>query len=451
MTNAVDTLMILLFPVLDSLPFTLPRYWISRDRLRIPFRYVVLLQTVLTSLYSAVFYRINLGGQSMAAQYTTIVRYFFLFTYLTLAFVLIKDMFPKLMFTWLLFLSWQLFVLGNANFIESRFFWDFSDQRPYLVYNLARVLIYLVTFPFLMHFFNRTITPSLKISDRRIWKSFWLIPLFSTLFGMLYCTVTDIYAYASWQFLVSRYLMLFGTCYVSYVVLNVLEISRSNTQMEDALKYADRNLLTQKKQYDSLASHMDDMKKARHDLRQHLAVVQSYLDRDDKTGLAEYIDIYKNELPPDILELYCRNDIVNAVICYYASLAREAKIQFDATADYPENCAVSGTDITVLLGNLLENALEACKRERGKLPFIRLRMKQRGQSALLILVDNTSLVPVAFYGDTPLSSKREGVGIGIASMRDIVSRYNGTVEFEQKDEVFYASVYLELPEEVVHR
>ncbi|MEQ2676245.1 hypothetical protein [Enterocloster citroniae] len=34
---------------------------------------------------------------------------------------------------------------------------------------------------------------------------------FSTLFGLLYCTVTDVYAFASWQFLVSRYLMLFGT------------------------------------------------------------------------------------------------------------------------------------------------------------------------------------------------------------------------------------------------
>mgnify|MGYP007104309829 CR=1 FL=1 len=34
----------------------------------------------------------------------------------------------------------------------------------------------------------------------------------STLFGMLYCTVQDVYAYASWQFLISRYLMLLGTC-----------------------------------------------------------------------------------------------------------------------------------------------------------------------------------------------------------------------------------------------
>ena len=85
----------------------------------------------------------------------------------------------------------------------------------------------------------------------------WKIPLFSTLFGMLYCTVQDVYAYASWQFLISRYLMLLGTCYVSYVFLKVLEISRRKTQLEEELKYADRSLLAQKKQYETVSAHME--------------------------------------------------------------------------------------------------------------------------------------------------------------------------------------------------
>lgn len=83
---------------------------------------------------------------------------------------------------------------------------------------------------------------------------------------------------------------------------------------------------------------MEEMKKARHDLRQHLAVVQSYIERDDRAGLSEYIEIYKTELPPDIIEIYCRNQVINALICYYASQARRHKIRFEAQADYPEQC-----------------------------------------------------------------------------------------------------------------
>ncbi len=440
--NTIDTLMVLLFPFLDSLPFALPRYWLFKDRLRIPFKYIVGLQLVLAAVYSAAFYYINLGGYAAAAQWTTLMRYCFLLIYLALAFLLIRDSIPKLLFTWLLILAWQFFVLGNANYIESRFFWDFSDLHPYLVYNIARIGIYLVTCPFLLHFFFHTVADALKINDRDIWRYFWVIPLFSTLFGMLYCTTEDVYAYASLQFLVSRYFMLFGACYVSYVALRVLQTSSRRAQLEEALKYADKNLLAQKKQYDSLAAHMDEMKKARHDLRQHLAVMQSYLDKDDKAGLREYIDIYKNELPPDTLELYCRNDVVNAVVCYYAAQARDHKIRFDARVDYPKDCQVSATDITVLLGNLLENALEACIRETGELKYIKLRVKQRGSAALLILVDNPCSHPVRFDGQIPLSSKRKGAGIGVSSVQEIAARYDGETRFEQRDNVFCASIFL---------
>lgn len=442
----VDTLMVLLFPFLDSLPFTLPRYWICRDKLRIPFRYIVALQVALSAVYSAVFYYINLGGYVAAARWTTITRYGFLLIFLSLAFLLIKDSFPKLMFTWMLFLAWQFFVMGNANFIESRFFWDFSDRHPYLIYNIARVAVYLITCPLLLRFFSCTVVDALKIEDKTTWRHLWVIPLFSTMFGMLYCFTDDVYAYATWQFMVSRYLMLFGTCYVSYVALKVLEISRSRTQLDEALKYADRSLITQKKQFDSLSSHMEKMKAARHDLRQHLTVVQSYIDQDDKAGLADYLESYRNRLPPDVTEYFCDDDVVNAVICYYAVMARESGIQFMADAGYPKDCPVSGADITVLLGNLLENAVEACKRDRGKEKFIKLRVKQRGQSMLLILMDNTCTAPVAFEDGTPLSSKREGFGIGVSSVREIAGRYSGAVQLKQEDGVFRTSVRLMLPQ-----
>ena len=349
----VNTFMILLFPYLDFIPFAIPRYLLFKDKLRIPFKYIMLLIFTVATLNSIVFYLINTGGYDMAMKWTTIMRYIFMIINLTLSFLLIKETFPKLMFTYLLMFSWSFFVFGNANFIESRFFWDFSDQYPYLIYNIARIIIYLLTCPFLLRFFQNTIANAMKIEDHNLWRYLWIIPLFSTLFGMLYCFNDDIYAYATWEFMISRYLMLFGTCYVSYVALKVLEISRNRTELEETLKYADQVFLAQKKQFESLSQHLDEMQKARHDLRQHLAVVQSYIDKNDRDGLKNYITIYKNEMPSDILELYCRNDVVNALICYYAGISRNNKINFDAKVDYPNLCSISDTDITVLLGNIL--------------------------------------------------------------------------------------------------
>lgn len=434
--------MILLFPYLDFIPFAIPRYLLFKDKLRIQFKYVVMLIFATATLNSIVFYLINTGGYEMAIKWTTIMRYIFMIVNLTLSFSLIKETFPKLMFTYLLMFSWSFFVFGNANFIESRFFWDFSDQYPYLIYNIARIIIYLLTYPFLLRFFQNTIANAMKIEDRNLWRYLWIIPLFSTLFGMLYCFNDDIYAYATWEFMISRYLMLFGTCYVSYVALKVLEISRNRTELEETLKYADQVFLAQKKQFDSLSQHLEEMQKARHDLRQHLAVVQSYIDKNDRDGLKNYISIYKNELPPDILELYCRNDVVNALICYYAGISRNNKINFDAKVDYPNLCSISDTDITVLLGNILENALEACKRQSVNQKFIKLSIKRHGQSELLILVDNTCFTPIHFKDGKPLSSKRNGVGIGTISIQDITEKYKGTVQYELEENIFYTSVLL---------
>ncbi|RHR22248.1 GHKL domain-containing protein [Clostridium sp. AF19-22AC] len=439
----IDTFMVLLFPFLDFIPFAVPRYLMFRDKLRIPFKYVMVLIISVSALNSLSFYLINAGGYEMAVQWTTLMRYVFMLINLTLSFALIRESFPKLMFTYLLIFAWSFFVFGNANFIESRFFWDFSDRHPYLVYNIARVIIYLITCPILLRFFSHTIMEAMKIQDTALWKHLWKIPLFSALFGMLYCFNDDIYAYATWQFIISRYLMLFGTCYVSYVALKVLELSKSRTQLEDALKYADQSIMAQKKQFDSLSQHMGAMRKARHDLRQHLAVVQSYIDKDDRTGLKNYIDLYRSELPPDILESYCHNDVVDAIVCYYAGMAKDYKILFDTKIDYPDSCPITETDMTVLLGNLLENAVEACQRQSSGQKFIKLRIKRHGSSELLILTDNSCTIPVTFQDGIPMSSKRKGMGVGASSIQDIAERYHGTVRFEWKEDVFYASVLLQ--------
>lgn len=79
-----------------------------------------------------------------------------------------------------------------------------------------------------------------------------------------------------------------------------------------------------------------------------MAVVQSYIERDDKTGLAEYIDLYQTQPPPDTRERYCRNDVVNAIVCYYMALARDNGIEFEEGIDYPEGCPVSDTDRSCL-------------------------------------------------------------------------------------------------------
>lgn len=440
----MDMLMIIIFPFLDFIPFAIPRYLLFKDKLRIHFSYILLIIIGVASLNSAIFYYLNIHQLENA---TTLMRYGFMIINFVLSFSLIKDRFSKLMFSYLLLVAWSFFVYGNANFIESRFFTEFSIQHPYLIYNFIRIVVYLLTLPIMYHFLFHSVQEALLIEDHKMWRYLWIIPLFSTLFGMLYCTIGDVFAFASWQFLISRYLMLFGACYTSYIVLKILKVSQERLHLKQTLAYADQLLYAQKKQYDELTSHMEEMYRARHDLRQHLTIIQSYIEKDNKKGLEEYISLYKSQLPPDIIEIYSRHPVVNALICNYATLARKHKIRFDAKIDYPETCQISDTDITVLLGNILENAIESCLKNCED-SYIHIIIKQRYNESLLLMVDNTCTQAITFNHDNiPLSTKRNclSIGIGISSICDIALKYNGFSQFEQKNNVFYTSVFLKLP------
>lgn len=104
--------------------------------------------------------------------------------------------------------------------------------------------------------------------------------------------------------------------------------------------------------------------------------------------------------------------------------------------DEPELCA--------LLGNLLENAVEACRVVQDEMAaYIRLHIRLDG-NLLSITVDNTCPVPPAEQDGRLLSSRHEGYGVGTRSVRSVAEKHHGSARFEWRDGEFFASVLLQL-------
>lgn len=99
--------------------------------------------------------------------------------------------------------------------------------------------------------------------------------------------------------------------------------------------------------------------------------VKAMLDRIDITGLEK---MRAESLPDDSLIRFCENTAANAVPLYFAQQAKSNGIDYIVKADIPSDIFVTETDISVIFGNLLENALDACKKEKSdnkKLPLMR--------------------------------------------------------------------------------
>ena len=136
--------------------------------------------------------------------------------------------------------------------------------------------------------------------------------------------------------------------------------------------------------------------------------MREYLNNKDYTALDEYLDKYGMSLPDDSLVRFCQNTAANAVMLYFAQQAKNEHIDYIVKTDIPQDIAVSDTDVSVLLGNMIENALEACKEEGGSDKKIVIRAGSANGS-LCITVDNTFTGTLKYSTDgTLISTKGQG-------------------------------------------
>ncbi len=199
----------------------------------------------------------------------------------------------------------------------------------------------------------------------------------------------------------------------------------------------------QSDQYSLLTARIQDNRRARHDFRQHLAVIRDCADRGDLASLKKYLNDYENMFPIQEVRTYCKNYAVNAILSFYAEKAEKNGISMQVTIQMADPPVIPETEFCVLVGNLLENAVDACADTDAEIQsFIRLHVVQTGSSMLSITADNTSSGSPNWSGDKLLSTKHSGYGIGTESIRMIAERYSGDARFRWKDGIFYASVML---------
>ena len=132
---------------------------------------------------------------------------------------------------------------------------------------------------------------------------------------------------------------------------------------------------------------------------------------------------------------------INAILSYYAQIAENAGTTLEIQAQMEKEIPVPEPEFCVLLGNLLENAVDAC-RENKESGAIKVHIRQTGTSLIAITVDNPCRKPPVLEGKRFLSTKHSGPGIGTQSIRLIAERHRGDARFEWKNGMFYASVIL---------
>lgn len=180
----------------------------------------------------------------------------------------------------------------------------------------------------------------------------------------------------------------------------------------------------------------------RHDYRHHIQALKFHMSRNEYDEVNGYLDMLDDDLTNVETVLKTGNRMTDAILNSKLSLAKDKNITVKADATVPVNLSVNELDLSVILGNLLDNAIEACSQLPEEKRLIRIYITTKGSYLYLSVVNTAAGKKKNKLADRFLTSKGEGHGFGLSRIDAIVKRYGGYITRASEDEAFSTEVLL---------
>lgn len=181
----------------------------------------------------------------------------------------------------------------------------------------------------------------------------------------------------------------------------------------------------------------------RHDYHNHMQSVKAYLAMNSLEEARAYLDALEQDLDDINLLFNTGNINADAILNSKISLAIKKGIKVDYKATVPKALTVSDIDLCVVIGNLIDNAVEACEKVASENQFIRLYIGTL-QKQLYLSVSNATNEVVRKFDEQYISTKRGNHGHGLKRINKIVDKYGGFINRKNEPGVFVTEIMLPL-------
>lgn len=186
------------------------------------------------------------------------------------------------------------------------------------------------------------------------------------------------------------------------------------------------------------------MRGVKHDLKHHIQTMKAHLIMNQYMELEEYLNELDEDL--DIVDTVIKtgNIRIDAVLNSKLAVARARGININAKAIVPAELEINEVDICVIIGNLLDNAIEACEKEKEKdKQFIRVYIDILKQQ-LYIYISNSMTDDIQKSGERYITTKNGSHGFGLLRIDRVVKKYGGYLNRQHEEGVFATEIMLPL-------
>ncbi len=191
-----------------------------------------------------------------------------------------------------------------------------------------------------------------------------------------------------------------------------------------------------------LQKNYGDLRKFRHDLNNKIIVIKQLLEKNKIEDLNEYISGLSGKL--EKTDTYCQsgNVAVDSIVNYKLSFAHEKGIDIRTDISIPPDIIIENDDIVIIIGNLLDNAIEAAGKtsEKGYISF-QLKLNK---NSIYINVENSHSNNFNKEKGKLITTKEDKKmhGIGLKSVETVVEKYEGVMDISYNDVKFDVTIII---------
>lgn len=216
------------------------------------------------------------------------------------------------------------------------------------------------------------------------------------------------------------------------LLFTVTVLAKNEKALQENKLYEMRNIY-----YKNLEQEQLQVRRLRHDMANHMTAIDGLIKEGKFDRAKEYIASLKNS--PGMLSMrrWCEDDVINSLLAGKSAVIESNNITYDFKVSLPDSLPIEGLDICSLIGNALDNAIEASLKLSKEERQISLSLIVQSGMFILNSVNNTLAIQSTKNGRF-LTSKADKAmhGFGLDNMRFVVDKYGGTMEIQTENNKF---------------
>lgn len=211
------------------------------------------------------------------------------------------------------------------------------------------------------------------------------------------------------------------------------------------LKLAEYQTSQSRRHLGEVQSIYKEMRGYKHDFHNHLQTLKGQLEAGETERAIAYIEQLDSQLMNVDTVLKTGNISLDAILSAKLAQAKAAGIAVTVKANVPDNLLLTDLELSILVGNLLDNAIEACAAAEGQ-RFIRIFMGMKGKMLYFYMLNSAGRKEQK-EGSLFASHKKGFHGFGLRRVETILGEHDGWCKYNSEEGAFTSEFLVPAVEE----